>query len=216
MTNHRTNIMRGSPGFIPLEAAIALRKDSDCVCCQCTCNRNKLHGVADRDLLPTGFTLVETLVAVGLFSILIAVAVGGFTDALRAQRQISSLIAAESNVSLAVEQMTREIRTGSDFCPTAPDGQPLCTFLATDPYTGATVYGNLAFVNAQGQTVVYDVTGGVLEKSIDGGVTFVPITGTDATVAYFTMTLYGGVAGDHWNPRVTFSIGESPKDSALS
>jgi prepilin-type N-terminal cleavage/methylation domain-containing protein len=64
----------------------------------------------------SGFTLVELLIAVGLFVIIISIAVGGFINALRTQREVSSLIATQSNVSLALEQMTREIRTGYLFC----------------------------------------------------------------------------------------------------
>ena len=58
----------------------------------------------------SGFTLVELLVAIGVFSILISVAVGTFARALRTQRQTAALIAANSNASLVLEQMAREIR----------------------------------------------------------------------------------------------------------
>lgn len=63
-----------------------------------------------------GFTLIELIVTVALFAIIITIAVGGFTNAIRTQRQVSALISAQSNVSLALEQMSREIRTGYLFC----------------------------------------------------------------------------------------------------
>jgi prepilin-type N-terminal cleavage/methylation domain-containing protein len=63
-----------------------------------------------------GFTLIEMLVTVGLFAIIVTIAVGAFVNAERTERQVSSLIAAQSNVSLAVEQMSRNIRTGYLFC----------------------------------------------------------------------------------------------------
>ncbi len=44
-----------------------------------------------------GFTLVELLVAIALFSIAVSVAVGGFVRVLRTQRQIVALIAANSS-----------------------------------------------------------------------------------------------------------------------
>jgi hypothetical protein len=96
------------------------------------------------------------------------------------------------------------------------DGLSLCQCLSTDSFTGAPVCANLAFVNAQGQTVVYELQSGALEKSIDGGATFSPVTGSNATIVYFSTTLLGNTAGDHWNPRVTLSIGVSPKDPALA
>src|SRR5689334_8349161 len=63
-----------------------------------------------------GFTLVEVLIAIGLFSILFAIAGGGFVNTLRAQRQLSAMMAAESNVSIALEEMARDMRTGYLFC----------------------------------------------------------------------------------------------------
>ena len=63
-----------------------------------------------------GFTLVELLVAMALFSILMAIAAGGFVRALRSEREVSAMMAAESNVKLALEQMAREMRTGYLFC----------------------------------------------------------------------------------------------------
>lgn len=64
----------------------------------------------------SGFTLIELLIAIALFSIVVEIAASGFVNALRTQRQISSLISAESNVTLVLEQMSREVRTGYLFC----------------------------------------------------------------------------------------------------
>ena len=59
---------------------------------------------------------MELLVAVALFSILMSIAAGGFVRALRSEREVSAMMAAESNVNLALEQMAREMRTGYLFC----------------------------------------------------------------------------------------------------
>ena len=56
-----------------------------------------------------GFTLVELLVAIGIFSILMAVGVGGFVHALHTQREVAALIATQSNASIALEQMARDL-----------------------------------------------------------------------------------------------------------
>jgi prepilin-type N-terminal cleavage/methylation domain-containing protein len=86
-----------------------------------------------------GFTLIELLVAITLFSIAISVAIGGFVRALRTQRELISLIAANSNVSLAIEQMAREMRTGKDFH--CSNGSRFCD--------------TLTFTNAESDTVTY-------------------------------------------------------------
>jgi prepilin-type N-terminal cleavage/methylation domain-containing protein len=82
-----------------------------------------------------GFTLIELLVAMTLFMVVISVAVGGFVRALRIQRQLSAFVAANGNVSLAIEQIAREIRTGRDFNSPQRD--------------------TLTFTNASGEKVTY-------------------------------------------------------------
>jgi len=67
-----------------------------------------------------GFTIVELIVAVSLFVTAIAVASGIFISSLRSQRLADGLMEAQSNASLALEQMMREVRTGFDFQATAP------------------------------------------------------------------------------------------------
>ena len=64
----------------------------------------------------SGFTLIELLVAIALFSIVVTIASSGFVNALRTQRQVASLISTESNVTLVLEQIAREVRTGYLFC----------------------------------------------------------------------------------------------------
>jgi prepilin-type N-terminal cleavage/methylation domain-containing protein len=172
-----------------------------------------------------GFTLIEVVVAIAVFSILVAVGVGGFVNALRTQREVTSLIAAQSNASLAIEQMAREIRTGYLFCNTADNGgiPSICApdSLGVDAQgqdSGCTFNGTsltcndiLDFYNADGANVDYELINGVLQRS-DTGPTgiFTPITGGNVTVNYLSFTLFGNTEGDHWNPRITISLGIVP------
>lgn len=157
-----------------------------------------------------GFTLVEMMVAIALFSVLIAVAVGGFSRALRAQEEVASLLAAQSNVSLALEQMTREIRTGSGFCPEG-QGPCDCNQAGNDTLSCA----NLAFLNAEGQEVSYEVQNGELQESVAGS-SYTPVTGSNVTIPYFNVIIFGtSVDDDHWSPRVTIQLGVTPNDPAL-
>ena len=60
-----------------------------------------------------GFTVVELLVAVGLFTTIITIAIGAYIRVLRTQSFMTDIMSANDNVSLVIEQMSREIRTGS-------------------------------------------------------------------------------------------------------
>jgi prepilin-type N-terminal cleavage/methylation domain-containing protein len=183
-----------------------------------------------------GFTLVELLVSIALFSILVSIAAGGFVNALRTERQAAAMMAAESNVSIALEQMAREMRTGYLFCndianngnPTAICQNPGSVYgTAINPSSGCTVdistnpstwlcRNFLEYYNAQSEKVDYLLTSdGTLERSVDGD-TPQAITGDNVSIQYLTFTLFGNVEGDHWNPRVTVSVGVAPHDSTVN
>lgn len=171
----------------------------------------------------SGFTLVELLVAIALFSILVSIAAGGFVNALRTERQAAAMMAAQSNVSIALEQMAREIRTGYLFCHDL-DGNSTCSgcvTLSADPdpselNSPMVSCPSIEFYNADAQKVDYSLTsGGILERSADGGAPQA-ITGGNVSIRYLTFTLFGATEGDHWNPRITVAVGVAPDDATVN
>jgi prepilin-type N-terminal cleavage/methylation domain-containing protein len=165
-----------------------------------------------------GFTLVELLVSITLFSIIIAIAVGAFTNALRTQRQVAAIINAQSNVSLAIEQMAREIRTGYLFCHDV-NGAPTCTCVGGGPCgvvpageTRTTV--DLNFYNAVPANVVYSLQNGMLMKSDSSvGGAPQPLTSDTVSVKYLNFVISKNLEGDHWTPRITISLGIAPSST---
>lgn len=63
----------------------------------------------------SGFTVIELIVSMSLFVIISGIVVGSFITATRTQREIISLIEARDNMSIAMEQMAREVRLGTNF-----------------------------------------------------------------------------------------------------
>lgn len=66
----------------------------------------------------SGQTLIEMLIAMFIFSMFIALSVGGFAQMLSAQRVVLKMTAATDNMSLSIEQMLREMRMGSNYSTT--------------------------------------------------------------------------------------------------
>jgi len=173
-----------------------------------------------------GFTLIELIVAIGLFSILVAIAAGGFTNALRTQREVAGLIAAQSNAGLAIEQMAREARTGDEFChtPTLPNTEPTtpgqvtcsCKFaLVGSGPDSLWTCSDLDFDNADGEEVNYSLANGALMRTAadENGGAAQALTGNNVTLKYLTFTLFGNLEGDQWNPRITITMGVSPSST---
>lgn len=91
-----------------------------------------------------GFTAVELLVTLALFVVIITATISIFIRALTSERLITEAVKLNDNLSLALEQISREIRTGYDFCVVS---------LCTD--------SNVNFLNALNQVIEYRLGSGV-------------------------------------------------------
>jgi len=134
----------------------------------------------------SGLTLIELIVAIGIFGLVISMVFGIFGLAIVSQRRIIALRNVEDNIRFAIESMAREIRTGKNFS------------------SGA---GSLSFTNAKGEAIVYRLNGNIVEKSSDGGASYSVVTGSETNINYLNFYLRGQAAGDGLQPRITITIG---------
>lgn len=153
----------------------------------------------------SGFALVELLVAISIFLAVVSIGVGGFARALRTIRQNASFVSASGNVSLALEQMAREMRTGYDFCV---NGQ-LCA-----PSAG--IIDEVVFKNAKGDVVSYKAENDVIARTCsgvcDGEPGQKPLTSTTVVIKHLGFKVFGNTAGDSYQPRITITIGVTTRD----
>ena len=174
-----------------------------------------------------GFTLVEMLVSIALFSILVSIAAGGFVRALRSERQITSMMSTESNISIAVEEMTREMRTGYLFCHQAgletPD--PICDCRSDGALDPAWTCSAIEFHDSSGTQVEYfqgdrsnpdAPTSTILYRYDSDDSKTKPITGDNVDITNLKFILFGQIEGDNWNPRITITMSAAPGDSTVS
>lgn len=141
-----------------------------------------------------GFTMIELLVAMGVFITIVSVSIGIFVRSLRAQRNIVNLMAVNDNASLSIEQMAREIRTGRDFYSSASD--------------------ELKFTNYQQLAVTYrwNEANETLERG-EANI-FKPITANDVKIKNLKFALAGENEDDSNPTRVTIavSVGTNQRD----
>ncbi|MFT7644712.1 MAG: prepilin-type N-terminal cleavage/methylation domain-containing protein [Candidatus Paceibacteria bacterium] len=62
-----------------------------------------------------GFSLVEMIVSLGLFSVVITISVGALLMLVATNEQLQSEQTVMTNLSFAIDSMTREIRTGTNY-----------------------------------------------------------------------------------------------------
>ncbi len=93
----------------------------------------------------SGFTLMELLVAMTIFLVVIGISGGIFVQTLRTQRIVTQISEALNNVTSALEQMAREMRTGFFF---SSDGE------------------KISFFNASGQSITYELEEDSIKRCI--------------------------------------------------
>lgn len=151
-----------------------------------------------------GFTLLELLIGMGMFVIIATIAVGGFAHTLKTQRQAAGLIAVNSSMSLTIEQMIREVRTGYDFCVRGQDclGE-----------------SELSFRNAENNVVTYCLHDGAIRRGTGGGVCggsgFRNITASHVLIHSLSFAVSGNDASDGLPPRITVSLGMSAREASI-
>ena len=137
-----------------------------------------------------GFTMIELIVAIGIFSLIVSMVSGIFVLSILIQRRIIALRNAQDNIRFTIDSISREVRTGKDF---------------------SSVSSSLSFTNAKGEAVIYRLNNNEVEKSSDGGVTYSAVTGPEVTVDYLNFYLSGQAAGDRLQPRITITIGATSR-----
>lgn len=82
-----------------------------------------------------GFTIIEMLVAFGIFAVIMVIAVGSLLSLIEANHKAQALKTVVNNLHFALENMTRNIRTGNNYhcgggsvavaqdCPATPSNQ---------------------------------------------------------------------------------------------
>ncbi len=144
------------------------------------------RGLARR-VYARGLTLVEMLVAVGVFSAVIVISVGAAVVANDSFRKTQLQGTAIANVGVALETMARSIRAGSEY--------------ARDLGTPS----RFSFLSEEGERIVYRRNGEQVEMSSDNGVSFRPITAPNLKIKNLTFWLTAGSATAQ--PRVTIVLG---------
>lgn len=145
-----------------------------------------------RNSQSAGFTLVEMLVAAGIFSMVVLTLTGAFLAAFRSQRSAFAFLHMQNNIRHVLEVMGREMRTGREFSlPTLMDPS------------------RIRFTTDRNVITEYCMFGGAVRKQTGGeicGDRSLPMTADNVRVEHLEFLLAGAAVDDGRQPRVTILL----------
>lgn len=162
-----------------------------------------------------GFTLIEMLVSVALFSMVMVVALGALLSMSVAARKAEGINSAINNLSAAIDSMSRSVRTGANYhcgaggtvaapqdCSASP--QPFFSFLA---YDGSQVTYCLSNPGATTCNVSTSCGAGActILRSINGGA-YASLTAPEVNIKFLGFYVIGSTLGDSVQPKMTVLV----------
>ena len=133
-----------------------------------------------------GFTIIEMVVAVGVFAVVITVSLAAFLNVSNIQKRAEALRVINNNLNFSLETMMREIRSGSNY----------------SVGTGGT---SLNIKNASSTDITYRLNNNRIEKSVTAG-PYLALTAPEVNITKLLFISRGELAGDGLQPRVTIVI----------
>lgn len=130
-----------------------------------------------------GFSLVEIIVAVGLFTVVATVSIGAILSVFDANKRSQSSKTVVDTLNLALEDMARSIRFGTVYH--CGSGGTL-----TEP-ENCTNGDDFIAVNFEGATIVYRKNGNTIQKSSNGGTGYSTITATNVVIQNLDFYVFG-------------------------
>lgn len=147
-----------------------------------------------------GFSLIELMVAVSIFTVVMTVSVGTLLSLADANRKAQTLASVTNNLNFALDSMTRAIRTGYTYhCTDTPNSLPSGV---SDCVNGASGF---VFTDSSGQRVGYRLSDSRIERNIDSG-GWVPLTASEIEITDMRFYMNGSTPADTVQPMVTISI----------
>lgn len=154
-----------------------------------------------------GFTLVELLVSVGVFAVVAVLITGAYITVLGYARHAEAITSATNNLAFALENMTRNIRMGSQYsCVMVVgdcSGDTAFTFM-NDSGVQVTYAHSAPTINLNGS--ITQTIGGVTYDLTDRSVNTASLRASFVTVTNLRFYLTGSSPSDVLTPMVRIVV----------
>jgi prepilin-type N-terminal cleavage/methylation domain-containing protein len=164
-----------------------------------------------------GFTLIEIMVAIALFTVVMTISVGALLSLVNANKKAQALKSVMNNLNFALENMSRNMRTGTTYHCGTTVSVPSNASSPNDCSNGGVLLaleGRFGNPNTPADQIIYRFISGRIEKSSNGGATFIPITASEVSINDMKFYVTGTTPGDTIHPRIIMVIRGSAGNKA--
>lgn len=153
-----------------------------------------------------GFTLIEMIVSIGLFTIVLFIASSAFLSVVNADRKSRATRLAMDNLTVSLEDMTRRMKTGYGY---------ECRDITTNAIIPNCSTGSLyvAFTDQDGNKVAYalNTSESRIQRTIASPIlgtisNNIPVTAPEIKITKLNFIVGGTAAGDNLQPYIKIFI----------
>jgi len=145
-----------------------------------------------------GFTVIELIISIGLFSIILVAITGSLLSVIKINKQASLIKDVMNNLDFALENMVRSVRTGRNYDCGLEGGEKNCS---VTPSTMISFQPQGIFL----PRVYYKLENKIIMRK-DGTGTYYPVTSSNVKITRLNFYV-SGVDSPDVQPTVLFVIG---------
>lgn len=155
-----------------------------------------------------GFTLLEMIISIGIFSVVVIASIGIMLQVSNAQIKAAGIQAIQDNIRFSLELMTKELRTGNSYQLTT-----ICSTSGSEITFDATSGRRTYFLDSNKKRIMR-ATQVIGVGDCDGSTSkAIPFTSDEVSVENFLVQLEGQNAGPlDGQPRVSIMLKVSAND----
>jgi prepilin-type N-terminal cleavage/methylation domain-containing protein len=167
-----------------------------------------------------GFSLIEVLVSLSIFTIVVTISVGSLLVLIDANARARNTQEVMTNLTFTLDSMTRDIRTGSDYYCSTSSALPALDIDRQDCSSGS-ANGRILIFNEGGQSLTsgvagsrisYQLNANAIERRLGPG-SWVSVTSPNTVITLLRFEVRGStVTGNLFPPYVVIHVAGYAKD----